>query len=141
MCLCDITDNGFAVPRTFTNKQNITYMCNLTRCFSPTVHKYLRVNDITGSGYVGDTFSGTVILIWCKICSGQKCNCAFEPNPAPVFGYLKWQLIVNTALHTVQLLIMRTLQSRSHSKKLFNRRYNSVLLVNRRNGNEKIADL
>ena len=61
--------------------------------------------------------------------------------PAPVFGYFKGQFIVDTALHTVQLLIMRTLQSRSHSKKLFNRRYNSVLLINRRNGNKEIADL
>ena len=111
MCLCNITDNGFAIPRTFTNEQNITCMCNLTRCFSPTIHKYLRVNDITGSGYVGDTLSGTVILIRRKICSGQQCNCAFEPNPAPLGGYLKGQFIVDTTLHSVQLLIMRIIPS------------------------------
>ena len=36
---------------------------------------------------------------------------ASELCPTPIFRYLKGQFIVNTALHTVQLLIMRIIPS------------------------------
>ena len=53
---------------------------------------------------------------------------ASEPCPTPVFRYLKGQFIVDTALHTVQLLIMRTLQS-SQCKKCIQFLENPHLLI------------
>ena len=41
----------------------------------------------------------------------QHCSDCSKATPAPAFGYLKGQLIVDTALHTVRLLIMRIIPS------------------------------
>ena len=39
--------------------------------------------------------------------AAQHCSDCSKATPTPVFRYFKRQFIVDTALHTVQLLIMR----------------------------------
>mgnify|MGYP007041963112 FL=1 len=64
-------------------------------------------------------------------------NCA-NFAPVPVFRYLKGQFIIDTPLHTVQLLIMRTLQSRQSVRNITTKIKYPVLLTNRGNWYEEI---
>ena len=69
-----------------------------------------------------------------RLTSLKSKDCA-NFTPAPVFGDLKWQFLVDAALHAVQLLIMRTLQS-SQCKKRIQFLGNPLLLLQRRDWNK-----